>query len=207
VGTSRPRWQELWRRLGARGQGDAAYDAVIGHYGDPARAYHTVRHLGECLTHFDEVRRRVRRPDEVEAALWFHDAIYDPHAADNEERSADLADRLLGPAGVRTEHLAEIRRLVLATGHRGAPDPQDDTSVVTDIDLTILGAERSRFDEYEADIRREYAFVPDDQFRRRRREILESFLARPAIYATPWFRERFEAPARENLHRSIAALR
>jgi predicted metal-dependent HD superfamily phosphohydrolase len=153
------------------------------------------------------VRRRLRRPDEVEAALWFHDVIYDPHAGDNEERSADLADRLLGPAGVPTEYLAEIRRLVLATGHRGSRDPQDDASATTDIDLTILGADRARFDEYEADIRREYAFVPEDQFRRRRREILQSFLARPAIYATPWFHERYEAPARENLTRSIAALR
>lgn len=180
---------------------------MIGRYRDQARAYHTVRHLDECLAEFDEVRRQVRRPDEVEAALWFHDAVYDPHAADNEERSADLADRLLAPAGVPTEHLAEIRRLVLATGHRGSRDPQDDASVITDIDLAILGAEPARFDEYEADIRREYAFVPDDDFRRRRREILESFLARPAIYATPSFRERFEAAARENLRRSIAGLR
>ena len=180
---------------------------MLGHYRDEARAYHNVRHLEECLGHLDDVRRRLRRPDEVEAAVWFHDVIYDPHAADNEERSADLADRLLGPAGVPTEYLAEIRRLVLATGHRGSPDPQDDASAITDIDLTILGAARDRFDEYEADIRREYAFVPDDQFRRRRREILESFMARPAIYATPWFRERYEARARENLGRSIAALR
>ena len=180
---------------------------MIGHYRDEARAYHTVRHLQACLGHLDEVRRRLRQPDEVEAALWFHDAIYDPHAADNEERSADLADELLGPAGVPTEYLVEIRRLVLATGHRGSADPQDDAAAITDIDLTILGADRGRFDEYEADIRREYAFVPDDQFRRRRREILEAFLARPAIYATPWFRERLEARARENLARSIAALR
>ena len=179
---------------------------MIGRYRDAARAYHTVRHLEECLAQLDQVRRRVRRPDEVEAALWFHDAVYDPRAADNEERSADLADKLLAPAGVATEHLAEIRRLVLATGHRGARDPQDDAAAITDIDLTILGAERSRFDEYEAEIRREYAFVPEDQFRRRRREILEAFLARPAIYATPWFHERFEAAARENLRRSIAAL-
>ena len=179
---------------------------MIGHYRDDSRAYHTVRHLEECLGHLDDVRRRLRRPDEVEAALWFHDVIYDPQAADNEERSADLAERLLGPAGVPTEYLAEIRRLVLATGHRGSRDPQDDASAITDIDLTILGAERARFDEYEADIRREYAFVPEDQFRRRRREILQSFLARPAIYATPWFHERYEARARENLSRSIGAL-
>lgn len=153
------------------------------------------------------MRERIRRPDEVEAAIWFHDAIYDPHASDNEERSADLADRLLGRAGVPTEYLAEIRRLVLATGHRGARDPQDDAAVMTDIDLAIFGSDPERFDEYERDIRREYAFVPEDQFRRRRAEILESFTARRSVYATPWFTSRYELKARANLGRSIAALR
>lgn len=176
-------------------------------YRREGRAYHTPRHLAECLEQFDTVRGQFRRPDEAEAAIWFHDAIYDPHADDNEERSADLADRLLGPAGVPTEDLAEIRRLVLATGHRGARDPQDDAALVTDIDLTIFGSEPERFDEYERDIRREYAFAGDDDFRRRRAQILESFLARPAIYATPAFGARFEASARANLRRSIATLR
>ena len=176
-------------------------------YRDESRAYHTVRHLDECLAHFDDVRGRVRSPDEVEAAVWLHDAVYDPQAPDNEERSADLADRLLGFAAVPTEYLAEIRRLILATGHRGSRDPRDDASVITDIDLAIFGAEPARFDEYERDIRREYAFASDTQFSRRRSEILDAFLARPAIYATPWFHERYEALARQNLTRSIAALR
>ena len=176
-------------------------------YRGEGRAYHNPRHLEECLVQFDTVRGLFRRPDEAEAAVWFHDAIYDPRADDNEERSADLADRLLGPAGVPTEYLAEIRRLILATGHRGTRDPQDDAALVTDIDLTIFGTEPERFDEYERDIRREYAFAADDEFRRRRAQILESFLARPAIYATRGFADRFEAPARANLRRSIAALR
>ena len=171
------------------------------------RAYHTARHLEECLEQFDTVRGRFRRPDEAEAAIWFHDAIYDPRADDNEERSADLADRLLGPAGVPTEYLAEIRRLILATGHRGARDPQDDAALVTDIDLTIFGSAPERFDEYERDIRREYAFAADDEFRRRRAQILESFLARPTVYVTRAFADRFEDRARANLRRSIAALR
>ena len=171
------------------------------------RAYHTPRHLEECLEQFDQVRALFRRPDEAEAAIWFHDAIYDPHADDNEERSADLADHLLGPAGVPTEYLAEIRRLILATGHRGARDPQDDAALVTDIDLAIFGSAPERFDEYERDIRREYAFAADDEFRRRRAQILQSFLARPTIYATRAFADRFEARARANLQRSVAALR
>ena len=120
-----------------------------------------------------------------------------------------IVNRLRQRAGLPMPKLAiapHEQPNAFATGHRGSRDPQDDASAITDIDLTILGAERARFDEYEADIRREYAFVPEDQFRRRRREILQSFLARPAIYATPWFHERYEARARENLSRSIGAL-
>ncbi len=150
---------------------------------------------------------RARQPDEVEAALWFHDAIYDPDAGDNEERSAALAETLLGGAGVRTEHLAEIRRLILATGHRGSRDASDDAALITDIDLAIFGSDPARFDEYERDIRREYAFVPDGEFRRRRAQILESFMARPTVFATPWFIERLETRARANLGRSITSLR
>jgi predicted metal-dependent HD superfamily phosphohydrolase len=175
-------------------------------YRSEARAYHTPRHLEECLEQFDAVRGQFRRPDEAEAAIWFHDAIYDPRADDNEEQSADLADRLLGPAGVPTEYLAEIRRLILATGHRGARASQDDASLVTDIDLSIFGSDPGRFDEYECDIRREYEFAADDEFRRRRSQILSSFLARPTIYATRWFAARYEDRARANLRRSIAAL-
>jgi predicted metal-dependent HD superfamily phosphohydrolase len=179
----------------------------MGQYRSEARAYHTPRHLEECLEQFDAARGLFRRPDEAEAAIWFHDAIYDPHADDNEEESANLADRLLGRAGVATEFLAEIRRLILATGHRGVRIPGDDSSLVTDIDLVIFGADPARFDQYERDIRREYAFAAEDEFRRRRAQILESFLARPAIYAVPVFAERYEERARANLRRSIAALR
>ena len=180
---------------------------VLGHYGSANRAYHDLRHLDECLAVFDEVAAQARRPDEVEAALWFHDVIYDPDAGDNEERSAALAEELLGRAGVRTEHLAEIRRLILATGHRGVRDVQDDAALVTDIDLAIFGSDAARFDEYESGIRREYDFVPDAEFRRRRAQILEGFMTRPTVYATPWFIGRLETRARANLGRSIAALR
>jgi predicted metal-dependent HD superfamily phosphohydrolase len=176
-------------------------------YESSDRAYHDRRHLEECLEQLAAARHLLRRPDEAEAAIWFHDAVYDPRADDNEERSADLADDLLGTAGASTEDLAEIRRLILATGHRGGRNPQDDAAVVTDVDLSIFGSDPARFDEYERDIRREYAFATEADFRRRRAQILEAFLARPSIYATRWFIERLEAKARANLARSIEALR
>jgi predicted metal-dependent HD superfamily phosphohydrolase len=51
--------------------------------------------------------------------------------------------------------------------------------------------------------RKEYAHVPDFFFRRGRAKILNQFLARPAIYSTPYFRKRFEAQARANIERTL----
>ena len=80
-------------------------------------------------------------------------------------------------------------------------------NLLADIDLSILGATAERFDEYEVQVRQEYAWVPGPLFRRKRGAILQAFLARPSLYSTPWLRGRFEAQARSNLQRSVARLR
>ncbi|MCY1524654.1 hypothetical protein D9M68_595970 [compost metagenome] len=77
--------------------------------------------------------------------------------------------------------------------------------MLIDIDLSILGAERTRFDEYERQVHAEYGFVPEEIRLPRRRAILQRFLDRPAIYATPRLHGLLEARARENLQRSIGA--
>ena len=101
----------------------------------------------------------------------------------------------LHAAGVPRESVQHVHDLVMATRHTAVPSAQDERLLV-DIDLSILGAERARFDEYEQQIRREYAYVPGFLFRRKRREILQGFLDRPAIYSTPYFHDALEARAR-----------
>jgi predicted metal-dependent HD superfamily phosphohydrolase len=70
----------------------------------------------------------------------------------------------------------------------------------------ILGREAGDFWWYEGDIRKEYAWVPEDLFRRERVTILRDFLDRPHIYYHSEYRERFEAQARANLEQAIARL-
>jgi predicted metal-dependent HD superfamily phosphohydrolase len=94
----------------------------------------------------------------------------------------------------------------MATKHDAMPDSTD-SRLLVDIDLAILGAPVERFDEYERQVRQEYSWVPDALFRRKRREILEAFLARPRIFSTDYFQLKYEAQARTNLERSITALR
>ncbi len=196
-------WQHAWAGIGASGEGGALREDVLARHAEPQRHYHTQQHLGECLAAFDGARESAERPHEVELALWFHDAVYDVKRHDNEQRSADWARAALLDAGVDADAAQRVHTLVMATRHTAVPEGRDATLLV-DIDLSILGAERPRFDEYERQIRQEYAYVPGFLFRRKRREILKGFLDRPAIYGTPHFHDALERRARENLARALA---
>ena len=198
-------WHRLWNGLGASADGDTACTELLARYAEPWRKYHTLQHLRECIVMFESVAYLADRPAEVETGLWFHDAVYDPRRADNEEQSASLARSLLAAAGVAEEVCARVDGLILATKHTAMPS-EPDQQLLVDIDLSILGADESRFEEFERQVRDEYAFVPEPIFREKRCAILRSFLERTRIYSTPYFLGRFEHQARINLARSIGAL-
>ena len=197
----RKRWTELWRRLGARGDGTATFNDLVAAYTDPVRAYHTAEHIRDCLAQFDLSKSAASRPDEIEAAIWFHDAVYQPGSSENEHRSAELARDVLLHSGVPAAVTDRIAGLVLATRHESIPS-EPDAALLCDIDLSILGRPPAVFDEFERRIRLEYSRVPEAVYRSARRKIMESFLRRRSIFQTALFRERYEAQARENLERS-----
>jgi predicted metal-dependent HD superfamily phosphohydrolase len=199
----RDRWHDLWARLRARDDGGDVFTVLVTRYAEPHRAYHNLTHLRHCLREFDAVRTLPARPDAVETALWFHDAIYDTHARDNEERSAAWAAEELSNAGTDTTVAKAVFDLILATKHNAVPVGLD-ASFVVDIDLAILGQPPDAFDAYEQQIRQEYAWVDEATFRAARAAILLGFLDRPQIDHTEPFRARYERPARSNLERSIA---
>jgi len=193
-------WRRAWTGIGATGEGDALFAQLKAAYAEPQRHYHTLQHLSECLAAFDEAQALAEHPHAVEMALWFHDAIYDVKGHANEQRSADWGRDALLAAGVAPESAQQVHDLVMATRHTAVPSGRDEQLLV-DIDLSILGAERTRFDEYEQQIRKEYSYVPGFLFRRKRKEILRGFMDRPTIYSTPHFHGRLEGRARDNLRR------
>ncbi len=199
------RWLRLWTDLGARGDAREAWTELLARYAEPARRYHTLEHVRECLELLGTCRELASDLPAVEAALWYHDVVYDPRGSGNEEASAVLARERLGAAGVDDARVQTVARLILATRHAAGPQDPDEALVV-DLDLAILGADRERFDRYERAIRDEYAFVPEDVFRAARAHVLQGFLDREALYATRHWRERLEERARANLATSLAAL-
>lgn len=199
------RWQNLWHRLNGQTEPKTAYDALVALYSEPQRAYHTLNHINDCLSQFEQVRHLATQGDVVEMALWLHDVIYDPRAADNEEQSARWAVEVMQAAQMATETIDAVSELILATKHTGLPQGND-AQLLVDIDLSILGRPPAHFDQYEAQIRVEYQWVPLAQYRSGRSHILQTFLNRETIYQTSFFQAQFETQARENLARSIGRL-
>nr|WP_315464753.1 N-methyl-D-aspartate receptor NMDAR2C subunit [uncultured Rhodoferax sp.] len=198
----KPLFASAWHDAGVRTDGTALCDALLAAYAEPQRHYHSTQHLAECLHGFEAVRHLAQRPAEVALALWFHDAVYDVQRHDNEARSAAWARQALSTAGVQAEVAARVFDLVMATCHTSAP-ATGDAQLLVDIDLSILGADAQRFAQYEQQIRKEYAFVPEDLFRTKRKEVLQSFANRPRIYSTDNFHALLEARARANLAEAV----
>lgn len=198
------RWAELLSAFGIPEEA-ATFDALVAAYSQKHRHYHTLKHIEHCLREFEPVKELAHEPAEVELALWFHDAVYETRASNNEERSADWACELLNRHGVDPERVERVRTLILATRHE-APAITLDAQLLVDVDLSILGADEVTYAEFEKNVRQEYCWVPSILFRRKRAEILESLLARPQIYNTAPF-HRLEQPARRNLTAAISGLR
>jgi predicted metal-dependent HD superfamily phosphohydrolase len=199
------RWKATWTGLGIGAADERLFGEVMATYSEPHRHYHTLQHLDECFAWLDDARGLADQFHEVELALWFHDAVYQVRSQDNEEQSASWAQSAATNAGLPSAIAGRVHGLILATKHNSAPATPD-AALLVDVDLAILGAPLERFDEYERLVRQEYAWVPGFVFRRKRREILESFLARPHVYSTKHFRASLEATARANLARSIQLL-
>ena len=199
------KWLSLWHRLGAAGDEVATFESLVAGYAVPPRAYHNLHHIADCLEELEPTKAVAGNLEAVEVALWFHDIVYDSKAKDNEERSAAMAFAFINGAKLSSSFDDAVKALILATKHT-APPVGADAGLIVDIDLSILGQAPETFDEYELQIRREYDWVADDAFAAGRSAVLKSFLARPAIYTTGYFHDKYEAAARKNLARSMQAL-
>ena len=184
-------------------------DRLVGSYASEQRGYHDVRHLGEVLEHLALLLAQPGASgvdgDAVVLAAWFHDAVYYGRP-DDEERSAALAETSLAACDVSRSLVAEVARLVrLTREHRPAADDLAG-QLLCDADLAILASDRQRYDEYVRDVRREYSHLDDETFRAGRAEVLRALLAKATLFHTPLARESWEARARANVERELAAL-
>ena len=180
-------------------------EGILDLYDEPDRHYHNIDHIGTMLVVFKSSRPKCTMPSEVTLAIIFHDAIYNPQARDNEEKSAELAVETLATFGVPKVSLDLIEESILSTKHH-TPTAHPASTLIIDTDLSILGSIDEEYDKYSRAIRAEYSFVSNEDYRVGRTNVLKSFVNRDSIYLLPWFRERFEKQAQKNIELEIAML-
>ncbi|MES2660834.1 MAG: phosphohydrolase [Verrucomicrobiota bacterium] len=170
-----------------------AWSALYTCYTEPHRHYHNLRHIEAMLSKMDDVA-----PGDaaMELSIWYHDAIYDPKARDNEERSATFFGTEFG------HHLDKdlsdrVVRMILATDYARPRSAAPDEDMIRDIDLSILASAPEDYRAYTLAVRMEYAHVPDADFRTGRRAVMERFLE-GSIYHTAVFAAE-ESKAKENI--------
>lgn len=176
-------------------------------YQQPHRAYHGLAHVEALLAAQARWAHLVQEPLALSLAIWFHDAIYDTTAADNEARSAELAASCLSEWGQPPGLIAQVRTMIEATHRHEWTDGRADTALFLDLDLGILAVPAPAYDRYSQQVAQEYAWVPPAAYRQGRARVLQAFVQRPHIYFTPALRALWESDARANLQRELACLR
>ncbi len=177
-------------------------DALVAAYAT-GRGYHDLRHLAEVLDRIDELAAAGEEFDvlAVRLAAWFHDGVYDGEEG-AEERSAQWALTALTGRPERDE----VARLVRLTEHHRPEADDAGGCALSDADLAILAAAPERYAEYVADVRLEYAHVPDDLFAAGRSAVLRDLLAKPTLFHTDHARAQWEPTARANVEAEVARL-
>ncbi|GGM12901.1 DUF4031 domain-containing protein [Promicromonospora citrea] len=206
----RARWDALWADPTLA---SAAGEDLLDRWREPHRVYHSPLHLAVALSALDDLAAAQPLADRelwrARLALWFHDAVHDGTAGQDEERSAELVGKLLGPlagTGVTTADVDEVARLVLVTtDHDPAPDDVVG-GLVSDADLAVLGGSPRVYARYTHQVRAEYCDVPDPLFRAGRAEVLRGLLDGGPLFRTAPGAARWQDAAAANLRGELTAL-
>ena len=189
---------------------NALWQDIATRYSEPQRAYHTLDHLKQLFGQFEQIKPRLHEPHLIALALYYHDVIYDPRRSDNELKSAEYAIEALR-CYLSEDQCQSIYALIMMTAtHQmdtlAHEDKISDAAYLLDMDLSILGAPWSEYDQYAQAVRQKYVHVAKENYRVGRIAVLEKLLAHSSLYLTAYYHKRLEKQARKNIKREITLL-
>lgn len=133
-------------------------------YNEQHRYYHSWEHIVESLKWLFEIAIALNLDDSIIAriggAILWHDLVYvvnELQYSTNESNSARVWGEYLKKYGASSEDLEIIDDLIKETRHGRVSIPEKLIShVMHDVDMAILGAQSSRYQQYARDIRQEF---------------------------------------------------
>ena len=189
----------------------ALWQDIATRYNEPQRAYHTLKHIQQLFQQFEQVTDKLYEAHIIALALYYHDVIYEPARSDNELKSAEYAIESLSPY-LTNEQCKYIYALIIMTATHQINKSTDedkisDAAYLLDMDLSILGAPWSEYQQYTQAVHQEYAHIAKEDYRNGRIAVLQQLLAHPTLYLTEYYHARLEEQARDNIKREITLLR
>jgi len=205
--------QEQWNQVLNKhselpGISQDTFNDLVHRYSDPERAYHNLHHIVQLLQTAETFKARLHDYKAVFLAIWFHDAVYNPLANDNEIESAALADTHLSRLLLEEKSVEKVKKMILATAHHLQLEEgsSPDTLFLLDFDLMILGSSQEEYKTYSSQIRKEYQSIPDLLYKPGRKRILQRFLETKRLFKTEEFYILYEHQARTNIQWELSLL-
>lgn len=195
----------IWTNLTAKYITDSVvvnklWQEIKSSYTAPGRHYHNLDHLEYMLNLAEVHKDQIQDIDTLRFAIFYHDIVYVPGSANNEQKSAELARLRLDALRVPTAMVNRCCEQILAT-RKHEPTKDNDTRYLLDFDLAILGDDLREFEDYTQKIKREFSAIPPLLFAIGRKAFVKKFLSRERIYQTSEFFKEREQKARDNLER------
>lgn len=174
-------------------------------YSSKKRHYHTLQHLDNLLAQLTDVKGEIQNWNTILFTLYYHDIVYNSLKSDNEEKSAELAEKRMKQISVSIDTIELCENQILATkSHIKSTD--SDTNYFTDADLSVLGQNWETYSMYYKNVRKEYSIYPDFVYNPGRKKVLNHFLSMDKIFKTDFFYKKYERQAKQNIQKEIELL-
>lgn len=174
-------------------------------YSSKKRHYHTLQHLDNLLSQLTKVKSKIQNWEITLFTLFYHDIIYNSIKSNNEEKSAELAEKRMKQISVSNDHIELCKKQILATkSHIKSTD--SDTNYFTDADLSVLGETWETYLLYCKNVRKEYSVYPDLVYNIGRKKVLNQFLEMETIFKTDYFFKNYNKQAKKNVQKEINLL-
>lgn len=174
-------------------------------YSEKGRHYHNLLHLENMFNELEMVKSNISDFTAISFSVFYHDVVYDATSKTNEEKSAAKAEKRLAELHLDKNKISIISEQILATKSHQRSDYKD-TNYLLDADLSVLGKDFKTYLEYTQNIRKEYSIYPDFLYKPGRKKVLKHFLELKSIFKTDYFKQKYEAQAKENIAEELQLL-